>query len=173
MVERELAVVLYCWEIVTDCSGGCLQTVSNVLERQGFHKVLAVVRDSSAKHSVLSPGVGVQSCLWQAVVSFSSCFQLVHTLLWDTTTTTVLQPLYRSTSVSWHLKLITGGFCWCQVFCRHALADSNQRIQVREKTLEFSPTLFSTLSPYGLLFYENMKRFFSQTLLTVCGIAVW
>ena len=66
---------------MTDCSGGCLQTVSNVLERQGFHKVLAVVRDSSAKHSVFSPGVGVQSGLWQAVVSFSSCFQLVHTLL--------------------------------------------------------------------------------------------
>jgi len=32
----------------------------------------------------------------------------------------------------------------------HALADDNQRIQIREKTLEFSSAVFSTLSPYHL-----------------------
>ena len=32
-----------------------------------------------------------------------------------TTTTTVLWPLYRSTCVSWHLQLRTGGFCQCKV----------------------------------------------------------
>ena len=32
-----------------------------------------------------------------------------------TTTATVLQPLYRSTCVSWHLQLRTGGFRWCKV----------------------------------------------------------
>ena len=30
-------------------------------------------------------------------------------------TTTILRPLYRSTGVSRHLHLKTGGFCWCRV----------------------------------------------------------
>jgi len=30
----------------------------------------------------------------------------------------------------------------------HALADGNQRIRIRQKTLEFSSTLLSALSPY-------------------------
>ena len=42
-------------------------------------------------------------------------------------TTTVLRPLHWSA-------------------CRHALADGNQRTQIREKTLEFSSTVLSTLS---------------------------
>jgi len=44
--------------------------------------------------------------------------------------------LYRSTCVSGHLQLRTGGFCWCK--SQHALADGNQRIQIKEKTVEFS-----------------------------------
>ena len=32
-----------------------------------------------------------------------------------TSTTTILQPLYRSTCISRHLQSRTGGFCWCQV----------------------------------------------------------
>jgi len=31
------------------------------------------------------------------------------------THTTVLRPLYRSTGISRHLQLRTGGFCWCKV----------------------------------------------------------
>ena len=31
------------------------------------------------------------------------------------TTTAFLWPLYRSASISWHLLLWTGGFCWCEV----------------------------------------------------------
>ena len=31
------------------------------------------------------------------------------------TTTTVLQPLYRSACISQHLQLITAEFCWCKV----------------------------------------------------------
>jgi len=62
--------------------------------------------------------------------------------------TIVLRPLYRSTCVSQHLQLRTGGFCWWKVYCSHALADGNQRIQIGEKTLEFSSTVSSTLSPY-------------------------
>ena len=32
----------------------------------------------------------------------------------------------------------TGGFCLCKINCPHALADSNQRSRIREKTLQFS-----------------------------------
>jgi len=46
-----------------------------------------------------------------------------------------LRPLRRSASVSRHPQLRTGGFCWtAKFYCPHALADSNQRIQIREKT---------------------------------------
>jgi len=62
--------------------------------------------------------------------------------------TIILQPLYRSTCVSRHLRLRTWGFCWCKVLLPHALADGNQRIWIREKTLEVSSTVLSTLSLY-------------------------
>jgi len=39
----------------------------------------------------------------------------------------------------------------CKVYCPHALAGGNQRNRIREKTLEFSSTVSSTLSPYLLL----------------------
>jgi len=51
-----------------------------------------------------------------------------------TTTTTILQQLYRSTCVSQHLKIKTGGFCWCKVLLPARLAGSNQHIQIKEKT---------------------------------------
>jgi len=68
---------------------------------------------------------------------------------WDgiaTTTTTILRTIYRLTCVSRHLQLRTGGFCWCKVLLPHALAGCNQRIRIREKTLEFSSTVLSTQS---------------------------
>ena len=52
---------------------------------------------------------------------WSQCIML-PSMLWHgwfadrtITTTTVLQPLYRSTCVSQHLQLRTGGFCCCKV----------------------------------------------------------
>ena len=64
----------------------------------------------------------------------------------------VLRQLYTSTCVSRHLQLTAGGFCWCAKFYGpHALADGNQCNRIREKTLEFSSTVSSTLSPYLLL----------------------
>ena len=65
-------------------------------------------------------------------------------------TTAVLRPLYRSTCISWHLQLRTGKILLVQFYCPHALADGNQCIWIREKTLEFSATLLSALSrsPY-------------------------
>ena len=46
-------------------------------------------------------------------------------------------------SIRWHLQLRTGGFCWSKFYCQHALAGSNQRILIRQKTLEFSSTVLS------------------------------
>jgi len=57
-------------------------------------------------------------------------------------------PSYRSTCASRHLQLRTGGFCWHKFYCLHAFADGNQCIQISEKTLEFSSTVLSTVSPY-------------------------
>ena len=46
-----------------------------------------------------------------------------HMLVYTTTTiTTVLRPLYRSTYISRHLQVRTGGFCWCKVLHAHMLA---------------------------------------------------
>ena len=39
-------------------------------------------------------------------------------------------------------------FVGAKFYCLHALDDGNRRIRTREKTLEFSSTVISTLSPY-------------------------
>jgi len=43
-----------------------------------------------------------------------------------------------------HLQLWTGGFCCSKVLLPHA----SQSIQIRKKSLEFSSTVLTTLSPY-------------------------
>jgi len=65
----------------------------------------------------------------------------------------VLQPLYRSTCLSQHLHIRIGGFCWCKVLLPACSADGNQRIHIREKTLEFS----STLSLYLIYMYLRLN----------------
>jgi len=69
---------------------------------------------------------------------------------YNNTTTTILRPLYRSTCVSRHLQLRTvlENFAGAKFYCTHALPDGDQRIRIWEKTLEFSTTVLSTLSPY-------------------------
>jgi len=39
-------------------------------------------------------------------------------------------------------------FVGAKFYCPHALADGNQNIRIMQKTLEFSPAVLSTLSPY-------------------------
>jgi len=51
------------------------------------------------------------------------------------TTNTVLWPLCSQPALADTFNLRTGGFRWCKVLLPHALADNNQRIPVREKTL--------------------------------------
>jgi len=71
-------------------------------------------------------------------------------------TTTVLRPLYRSTCTSRHLQLSTEEvFVGAKLYCPHALADGNQRIRIREKTLEFS-TVWSALLPVLPKFWRRM-----------------
>jgi len=58
----------------------------------------------------------------------------------------VVVVVYRSACVSRHLQLRTGGFFVAKFYCPHALADSIQHIQIREKMLEFSSTVIYTVS---------------------------
>jgi len=53
-----------------------------------------------------------------------------------------LYNLYRSTCVSRHLRLRTGGFSWCKVLLPACPCCGNQHIWIREKTLEFSSAVF-------------------------------
>ena len=53
----------------------------------------------------------------------------------------------QTLSISQHLQLRMGRFCWCKFYCPHALADGNQCTQIREM-LSFSSTVLSTLSLY-------------------------
>ena len=63
-------------------------------------------------------------------------------------TNTVLQPLYRTTCISWHTPLKTGGFCCSKVLLPACPADDNVQIQIRDKTFEFSSTVLPALCPY-------------------------
>jgi len=64
------------------------------------------------------------------------------------TTTTILHTLYRTTCISQHLQLRTGGFCWSKVLLPACHCDGNYHIQIREKMLEFSSTVLPAPSPY-------------------------
>jgi len=48
-------------------------------------------------------------------------------------------------AIKWLLLLL---FVGAKFYCPHVLADSNQCIRIREKTLEFSSTVLSALSLY-------------------------
>ena len=63
------------------------------------------------------------------------------------------QPALASTSSE-----ALGDFVGAKFYCPHALADGNQHIRIREKTLEFSSTMLSTLSLYPFLRRCNKRR---------------
>ena len=88
------------------------------------------------------------SCFWDPL-------QVLRDVSYNTTTTTtsVLWPLYRSTCVRQHLLLRTGGFCWCKVLlpafpCWLLMTVC---IRIREKTLEFSSSVLSSLCAFSAL----------------------
>jgi len=78
--------------------------------------------------------------------------------------------LYRSTCVSRHLQLRTRGYhqVGAKFYCLHTLADGNHCIWIKEKMLEFSSTVLSTLSLY-LLPYKGKKVKFSHTRYRALG----
>ena len=55
-------------------------------------------------------------------------------------------------------------------YCPHALADGNQHIRIREKTLEFSSTVLAKLSAYHikLNLNKNMLRVHNTTTTLHC-----
>jgi len=59
-------------------------------------------------------------------------------------------------------------FVGAKFYGPHALADGNQHIRIREKTLEFSSTVLFTLSPYlySLTSKHQTKRYSRQNIRT-------
>ena len=92
---------------------------------------------------------------------------------------TAIRPTQVISRASRHLQLRTAGFCWrAKFYCSHALADGNQRIVIREKTLEFSSTVLSTLSPYLKVRVRSKVR--ERTVDSIqmlqgskCDIQIW
>ena len=84
--------------------------------------------------------------------------------LTSTTTTTILRPLYRTTYISRHPQLRTGGFCWSKVLLPTCPCWRQLRIQIREKTREFSWTLLPAPSPW-----HHVKKISSHN----CNFTLW
>ena len=94
--------------------------------------------DANAKHW--------DEAFFQVVSSnLVQCLALVWCLI---TTTTILQPLCRSTCSIRHLQWRSWGFCWCKIFCcLHVHVAGNQCIQIGRRHWSCRQQL-STLSPY-------------------------
>ena len=72
----------------------------------------------------------------------------IHALYWQQNNNHCFPAIiHRSTCVNRHLRLRTGGFCWCTVFWTHALADGNQHIRIREKTLLLNSVIYTVSVP--------------------------
>ena len=56
-------------------------------------------------------------------------------------------------------------FVGAQFYCPHALADGNQRIRIKENTLEFSTVLYTVSIPSALTCIMAIKQ--SSLLLTI------
>jgi len=54
-------------------------------------------------------------------------------------------------------------FVGAKYYCPHALADGNQRMQISEKTLEFSSTVLSTLSVLSMKLSPIMQYLIFDT----------
>ena len=54
-------------------------------------------------------------------------------------------------------------FFGAKFYCLHALADGSLRIRIREKTLEFSSAVLSTLSPYWTCTFSSDSMFLNET----------
>ena len=53
-------------------------------------------------------------------------------------------------------------FVGAEFYCPHFLADGNQRIRITEKTLEFSLTVLSTLSPYLVMYIKSAVQIYTS-----------
>ena len=66
---------------------------------------------------------------------------------------TFLRPLYRSACVRQHVQLTTVRFFSAQCFTAH-----NQRIQISDKTLEFSSTLDSVIYAVSVVHKKRLNK---------------
>ena len=78
-----------------------------------------------------------------------------------TTTTTILQPLYRTTCISQHLQLRTGRFCWSKVLmpmccCWRQVANLDQQCYLR--TVRHPSPYWKNKWPGLYLLWLNLKH---------------
>jgi len=67
-----------------------------------------------------------------------------------TTINAVLWPLYSQPALASTSSKELDDFVGAKFYCPHVFADGNHRIRIREKSLEFTTTVSSTLSPYPI-----------------------
>jgi len=106
-------VQTYIWPSGFYCHSLSLASVNSSLVLPFWYWLTRVVPDKGPLN------VSVCVCLTRNSLYYIICQDLPFVLdfeLFLSTTTTVLWPVYRSTCVSWHLQLRTGGFCSCKVF---------------------------------------------------------
>ena len=110
--------------------------------------------------------------------------QLIHLQIsWCFITHTTTSGISSSSSTSSRLQHTqtdrqscigeTTDLVGAKFYCPHALADDNQRIQIRQKTLEFSWTVLSTMSLYLITATKWTKSTFQSTWqITDTGISL-
>ena len=132
-------------------------TLTYLLTYQLFGKKMTEIKSTATKH--YKPDLNT-SCLprhWQDSAENRN-------YIYVAIPTTVLRPLYKSTCVSRHLQLRTGGFCCCKVLLPTMTATSAFRL--REKTLELSATVLSTLT----LYLSNNTRMLSCNCIAIVDL---
>jgi len=70
-------------------------------------------------------------------------------------------------------RSVLNWWCWLKFYCPHALADGNQHIQIREKTLEFTSSVLSTHFPYTvscLCLHKMLEKPCFKKLQLYCDI---
>jgi len=96
--------------------------------------------------------------------------QLTYNTRSITTINAVLWPLYSQPALAGTSSKELDDFVGAKFYCRHVFADGNQRIRIREKSLEFSTTVSSTLSPYPIQTRSINTANFNQQIFRLINL---
>ena len=122
---------------------------------------------------------------WFIFILVNLCMLRYHTTN-TTTTATILQPLYRSASVSHTSSQELEDFAGAEFYCPHTLADGSQHIRIRgEDAGVLSSVIYTVSLPFEitlplltnnflllLLFSGELRHFNYSTCFTVEAVHV-